>query len=350
MLSLKKRSEEFIKGSVGTTIGASNNYWSVIPALTYKKGRFAIRSNFRYLDNDQVVDFNSFRSDEEGAFYQSNVKKTKSNQENFNTRVGVKLSERSNITFTNAFSGYKFNGNAKGFSMLNDDKAELFSKKGKETNSQWNLASVFSHSFEENTTLFVKSAYSIYKKVDANVFDYEYQGLEYYDIRSKNKEFSIEVDLESENITLFKKNMSFYSDLKFINRNYSFFESTYFLNQKVVDASVELDTDWSSKISTEIALTFENTYNSNSTLHQNYNLLLPTFNGIYHFKNKLDVKFSYSRKVLRPDASDLNNNIVVIYPGLAKQGNEDLDPQLRDYYSLTFNKSIKSDNFSLKNL
>lgn len=344
----KKTTEEFIKGSLGATVGTNNNYWSVNPAITYKKGRFALRSNFRFLDSDQIVDFNSVRNDEEGVFYQSNVKKTKSNQENFNTRVGVKLSEKSNITFTNGFSGYKFKGVAKGFSMLNDENVELFTKKGIETNSQMNLGSVFSHSFKKNTIFFVKGAYSIYKKVDTNVFDYEYQGLKYYDIQSKNKEFSVELDLESENFVFLEKNMSFYSDLKFINRNYSFFDSTYSLHQKVVDASVELDTDWSGKISTEIALTFENTNNGNVTLNQNYNLLLPTFNGIYHFASKLDLKLSYSRKVLRPDASDLNSNIVVIYPGLAKQGNEDLDPQLRDYYSLTFIKSIKSDNFSLK--
>lgn len=344
----KKTTEEFIKGSLGATVGTNNDYWSINPALTYKKGRFALRSNFRFLNNDQIVDFNSVRNDEEGVFYQSNVKKTKSNQENFNTRVGLKLSEKSNITFTNGFSGYKFKGIARGFSMLNDENAELFTKKGKETNSQMNLGSVFSHSLKKNTTFFVKGAFSIYKKVDTNVFDYEYQGLKYYDIQSKNKEFSAELDLESENIVFVGKNMSLYADLKFINRNYSFFDSTYYLNQKVVDASVELDTDWSSKISTEIALTFENTSNGNVTLNQNYNLLLPTFNGIYHFENKLDLKLSYSRKVLRPDASDLNSNIVVIYPGLAKQGNEDLDPQLRDYYSLTFIKSIKSDNLSLK--
>ncbi|MFH7013070.1 outer membrane beta-barrel protein [Flavobacterium sp. FlaQc-52] len=344
----KKRTEEFIKGSLGGTVGAVNDYWSVNPAFTYKKGRFALRSNFRFLNNDNNIDFKTIRNDEEGVFFQDNRNKSKGNQANFNTRAGIKLSEKSNITFTNAFSGYKFKSIANGLSVANDEKVELFTKKGKEINSQWNLASVFSHSLKENTTFFVKGAYSIYKKVDDNIFDYEHQGLKYYDVRSKNKELSIALDLEAENMTFFKKNMSFYSDLKFINRDYTFFDSTYFLNQKVVDASVELDTDWSGKISTEIALTFENTNNSNNVLNQNYNLVLPTFNGIYHFQNTLDAKFSYSRKVLRPDASDLNNSIIVIYPGLAKQGNENLDPELRDYYSLTFSKSIKSDSFSIK--
>ena len=35
-------------------------------------------------------------------------------------------------------------------------------------------------------------------------------------------------------------------------------------------------------------------------------------------------------------------------PGLARQGNADLLPELRDYYSIIFSKAIKSNNFSLK--
>jgi len=142
--------------------------------------------------------------------------------------------------------------------------------------------------------------------------------------------------------------MGFYSDLKFINRNYSFSNTDLYINQNVISGSTELDTQWSDKFSTEMAITLENTSNYNATLNQNYSLILPTFNGLYHFKNKVDAKLGYSRRVLRPSAIDLNNAVLIIYPGVAKQGNVNLDPQIRNYNSITFSKSVKADNYSVK--
>ncbi len=75
---------------------------------------------------------------------------------------------------------------------------------------------------------------------------------------------------------------------------------------------------------------------------------MPVFNALYRFDNKIDAKFSYSKKILRPSASDLNTQLILINPGNAVQGNFNLDPQLMNYFALNFNKAIKKDNFSLK--
>lgn len=344
----KKKTEECVKGSIGAIGGLNNDFWAVNPSFSYKRGRFIIKSNYQYLQNIQKIDFSSIRIDNNGAFYQNNINDSKNNQLNSNTRIGIKLSEKSKLTLTNSIYGYKFLSKANGFSILNNDIPNYFSKDNENIIKTLNFASVYNYKIKENKNLFIKSAYSIYDKGDISTFNYSNAISDYYIIQSKNKEFSLGINYEAEELTVFKKKMELYSDLKFINRNYSFSNTDFYISQNVIDGSSELDIEWVENFSTEIGVTLENTHNFNKTLNQNYNLILPSFNGLYHFNNKVDAKLSYSRKILRPSASDLNDGVLIIYPGVAKQGNSNLDPQIRNYYSFTIIKPFKSNNISLK--
>ncbi|RTY74320.1 TonB-dependent receptor [Flavobacterium sp. LS1R10] len=344
----KKKTEEFIKGSLGAISGISNDFWALNPSLSYKRGRFIIKSNYQYLQNTQKIDYSSTRFDNNGSFYQNNVNNSRNIQQNYNSRIGIKLSEKSNITLTNSLYGYKFISKANGLSILNNDAPDYFLKNNENSTKTWKIASVYNYRIKENKIFFVKSSYSIYDKGDRSTFNYSNGDSDFFNIHSKNKEFSVDVDYEAEELTIMKRKMGFYSNLKFINRNFNFSNTDFYINQNVISGSTELDTEWSEKFSTEMALTLENTSNFNATLNQNYSLILPTFNSIYHFNNKIDVKFSYSRKVLRPSANDLNDAVLIIYPGVARQGDSNLDPQIRSYNSITLSKGAKADNYSLK--
>ncbi|MDR7208851.1 outer membrane beta-barrel protein [Flavobacterium piscis] len=344
----QKKAEEFIKGSLETTIGLINNFWGLNPAFSYKKGIFIIKSNLGYVNNPQIIDFNSKRVDENGTFLQSNINHSRNKQISSSTRARLNFSDKSSLTLTNSFYGYDFLGNASGFSIVDNDIPQYFFKDNRNKMKNWNIASVYNYKIEENSIFFVKSAYSTYGKTDVSQFNYEDRSPEYFNVNSKNREFSVQMNYELEKLVFLGKDMDFYSDLKFINRKYDFSDQSYYINQNVIDASAELDSNWSNKFSTELALTFENTNDFNRSINQNYNLLLPTINALYHFKNKTDLKFGYSRKVLRPSASDLNDEVIIIYPGIAKQGNSELNPQLRNYYSLTLSKFFKYDNLSFK--
>ncbi|MEO8255449.1 MAG: TonB-dependent receptor, partial [Flavobacterium sp.] len=344
----KKKSQEFIKGSFSTTVGMKNNFWAVNPNLSYKKGIIVVKSNFGYLNNDQIIDYNSKRFDENGSFFQSNINNSKNKQISSSTRLGLNFSNKSILTITNSFYGYDFLGKANGFTSLNNDIAQNFTKDSKSNMNNWNIALVYNYKINEDALLLVKSAYSVYDKSDSSTFNFEKEIPEYFNVFSKNKEFSFQSNFELGKLSFFNKKMPFYSSVKFINRKYDFLDQTYNINQNIINVSAGLDSEWSDKFSSELALTFENAHNSNESINQIYNILLPTFNALYHFKNKIDLKFGYSRKVLRPNASDLNNEVLIIYPGVAKQGNPELNPQLRNYYSFTFNKSFKTDSFSFK--
>lgn len=344
----KKKSQEFIKGSLGTTLGMKNNFWAIEPNFSYKRGIVIIKSNLSYLTNDQIIDYYSERLDENGSFSQSNVNHSKNKQMSSSTRLGLTFNDLSSLTVTNSFYGYNFLDSANGFTSVNYGSAQDFSKESESKMKNWNIASVYNYKISKNALFFLKSAYSIYAKSDLSGFNYAERVPEYFNIDSKNKEFSVQTNFELNNLSIFNKKMDFYSNLKFINRKYDFSAQSYYIKQNIIDVSGGVDSKWSNKFSSELALTFENAKNFNQSLNQNYNLILPTINALYHFEKKIDLKFGYSRKVLRPSASDLNDEVIILYPGVAKQGNAELDPQLRNYYTLTFSKFYKADSFTIK--
>ena len=344
----KSRAEEFIKGSIASAIGARNNYSSITPSISYKRGRFIIKSNFNYKFNTQVLDYSLTRIENNNTFFQNNINNSKGEQVFSQTRINVKLSEKSDLNLSALVSGYKFFADAKGFSTLNNLNSIDFTKKGVQSKKSWNIASVYKYKINTAKSFLVKGKYFEYDDINNFTFTTGNSNANIFDIQSKNKELSGAVDYEAEELTVFKKKSSFYSGLKYIHRNFSFSNTNFYINQNIISSSAELDTEWSDKFSTDISLTLENTKNYNAIVNHNYSVALPVFNAIYHFKNEYDAKFGYSRKILRPDADELNTDLLLIYPGLGKQGNTNLDPQKRDYYSFTISKSLKSNNFSLK--
>jgi hypothetical protein len=345
----KKKKEEFIKGSLGISEGLINRFQVFNPSLSYKRGVLTLKSNFRYLENYQRVTYSTNRIDENGTFDSSNISNSIGTQPSSNTRIKIDLSKKSNLSFSNQIGGYKFVSNANGQLSNNNSVPLYFSKSGELSNLNWNIGSVYNLNFTKNKAFYIKTYYSENDIKNSNVFSYSDLNSISFDIRSKLKEFSTNVNYEVEDIKIFKLNSGFYTDVKYINRIYSFSDTNFLINQNIYNFSAELDTEWTEKFSTDAAFTIENTTNSNATLNQNYSYILPTLNALYHFGNKFDGKFNYSRKILRPGAADLNDQVIVINPGVAKQGNSNLDPQIRNYYALTFTKDLKNaTNLSLK--
>lgn len=344
----KKNKEEFVKGSLSAIVGIVNNYRTINPMLSYKRGKITLKSDYQYLENHQIVDFKSFRKDENGTFFQNNRNRSTNFQPSLETKLNIKFSEKSNLTFSNSLNGYKFTGNASGVTVANVTETNNFTKKGTTLNQTSTFGAVLQYQIKENRNFYIKGVYNNYLKNDVSILNFNKTNDEFFKIQTKSKEFSSNLVYEAEELKILKKSSAYYSDIKYINRNFDFFDSNFFVKQSILNFSNEIDTEWTEKLSTEIALTLENTRNYNQTLDQSYNLILPTINALYHLKNKIDAKFGYSRKVLRPSSQDLNEDIIVTYPGLAKQGNVNLNPQIRNYYYIMFNKAVKQNNFSLK--
>ncbi|GEM55657.1 hypothetical protein B0A58_02620 [Flavobacterium branchiophilum NBRC 15030 = ATCC 35035] len=344
----KKKKEEFIKGIFGVTAGIKNQYYSFDPSISYKKGRFIIKTNYNYLNSNNLIDYNLYRINGFDIFNSNTTTNSDNNRQYSDLKINVKLSEKSNFTLTNYYHHNNYNSTGNGFTELNHAPNNRFSKSGFNIDSNWKLGTVYDYKISENKHFYLKNSLFIYKKKDTDNYFYSDNTNANFNIETQNKEFTFNADYEAEDFKMFKKSSSFYMDLKYINRKYSFSDTLFFINQKVINATTELDNQWTDQFSTEMALSLENTSNKNISKTQVYNLVLPTFNALYHFKNKYDLKFGYSRKVLRPSVGDLNDNVIIINSGIAKQGNSNLDPQIRNYYVLTLSKSFKIDHISIR--
>jgi outer membrane cobalamin receptor len=344
----KENTEEFVKGAIASATGTRNDYSGVSPSLSYKKGRFIVKSAFDYKTSNQKINYSLTRQENNSIFSQNNINNSKGTQLFSQTRVNIKFSEKSELNFSGLLSSYKFTSDAKGFSSVNNINPSPFYKNGLQSNTSWNVSSVYKYKINDTEFLFIKSKYYEYDDINNFAINDNNTIAAIFNIQSKNKEFSGVIDYKAEKLTVFKNKAHFYSGLKYINRNFSFSNTTFYINQSIINGYIELDTDWSEKFSSNINFAIENTRNYNKSLNQNYLILLPTLNAIYHFENKYDAKFGYSRKIIRPDANELNTDLLLNYPGLGKRGNSNLNPQKRDYYYFTINKASNSNNFSLK--
>lgn len=344
----KKKTPDYIKGSITASRALRFDNWYIDPDFSYKKGIFILKSYFEYKSNNQVIDYDLARFNNNDVFTQNSTNTTKGIQKSSETRINFKFSDKSNWNITNSLFGYKFIDDENGNTVLNNN-SKLFFKQGESGNTNWNIASVYNYKILENKNFYIKSKYLVNDNFNNALLSYSDNSSNYYDIQSKNKDFYTALDYEAEELNFLNKKTGFYTGVKYINRKFTFSNSDFYVNQNVSNIYAELDVEWSKKFSTDLALTFETTKNSNTiSLNQKYNYILPTINLIYHFKNKLDARLGYSKRILRPGANDLNSDLIIYNPGQGKQGNSNLLPQIRNYYFISFNKVFKTNNFSLK--
>lgn len=342
----KKTNKQFFKGSVSSVAGFVTDFWSVSPSLSYKKGFFSIKSDFQYLQNKQIISDDITRNDINGYSVQNYTKNSNVFQNYINTKIGLKFSEKSDLTITAYDGGYGFKGNMNGTTSLNDATPDSFKSSYNLTNNNIIVASVYKQKIGETKTLFLKNRFAIIKDRDES--EYLYQGVNYFDVASKREELSFGANYNVGNLKIFKKATNVIYDLKYINRKYSFSNTDFYVNQNIFNATIETNNDWSKNFSTQFALTLENATNKSALFSKNNNLILPTFNAVYRFKNKINLRIGFSKKVLRPNTTDLNEALIIYSPGNATQGNSNLNQQIRNYYSLKINKEFTEDSFSMK--
>ena len=78
----------------------------------------------------------------------------------------------------------------------------------------------------------------------------------------------------------------------------------------------------------------------NSTGNSNPFSPLPYANGFYKFDDNNSIKLAYSRRVIRPTASQLNPFVSVVDSQTITHGNINLQPAYRDNFQLTYNWKI----------
>ena len=346
----KKQSQDFIKGSFTVNETVRLNNWFVEPSISYKRKWLTFKFEYEYKRNNQDIDYTLNREIPNNNFFQFNRNESKGFQKSLESRASIKFSKKSNLNLAYFNNGYTFKKNALGFFKSNNENQINFINNGENGTNEWNIATNYNYLIKENKNFYFKSRYLKYNDFNNGSFVYQNNNPNVlYNLESVNNEFSSEASYLAEEFLFLKKKTAFNGGLKYINRNFEFSNTLYFVNQNIYNLFTELETEWNSKFSSDISLILENTTNKNSiNLNQKYNFILPTLNFAYKFKNNISSRFGYSRRILRPSATDLNDALYFVNPTLARQGNKDLEPQIRNYYTIMFNKIYKSNNFSLK--
>lgn len=345
----KKKIQKFLKGSISASKSLRLNNWYLEPSVNFKSGFFSIKSSFGYLVNNQFIEYDLTRTSGNDSFVQKNSNDAKGVQKSSETRINFKFSEKSDLSISNLFFGYKFIDNINGFSKLNDDSLVFFQNTGENGNVNWNINSVYTYRFNDNKRFFFKSKYLAFQNFNRSSIAFSQGNSEAFNIESTNDDLSFAINYEAEEIKVLNTKAGFYSGMKFINRNFGFSNTDFSVRQNILNLYLELDFEFLDKFSSEFSFAYEHTNNSNDlNLNQNYNYFLPTINLMYKFSKTFNSKIGFSKKVLRPNANDLNDELIIYNLGQATQGNSNLLPQIRDYYFFSLNKKIKKDNVSFK--
>lgn len=342
---LKKTEKEFFNSTIGSTGGIKNNEWAIYPGFKYKKGILSFKSDFAYFQNNILSTDNIVRKDFNNSYNQNSISNSNTIQYYFNSILNLNFSKKSDLTVKAYNGGFKIDTNLLGSATLDN---ELFNyvNNSETDNDNLELASVFKYKFNDRQTIYVKNLYQISKDIYQSEFNNS--SISFFDVRSRREEITFNINYQLEKYQILKKQTNISNDLRYVKRKFTFFDNNFFLDQNILNFTSDVSTKWGNKLSTQLALTFEHSINKNDEFFKEYNLLLPTFNSLYKFKNKINARFGFSQKILRPNPSDLNETLIVNSPGNASQGNSNLNQQKRNYYFLSLKKEFEIDNLTLK--
>jgi outer membrane receptor protein involved in Fe transport len=349
---LKAKTVDYFKGSLSGTAGARNSYYALFPTLAYKRKSFLFTSYYSRVHNRQNIQYHLDRLNTDGDSYNQQSNRTPDGyQQSLNSKISFTLSEKSRLNFSNDFSGYKFVANTDGSYVDTNTAAgqvNFSNKNAEEKQDRWNITSVYSYAINPKNTFLLKGKYYTYNNIDSYQIEEENGSINKGVSKSSTREGTAELDYAVEEINLFSKKTSLYAGLKYINREFDLSMDSFNISQNVLNLFGELNTTLSKKLSSAVSLSLENTNNKNQDFDQNYLYFLPNVNLLYDLGKGYNLRGGYSKKIIRPSANNLNNQIVYLNPGTARQGNQNLKPQLRDYVYTSLGKKINNGQLSLR--
>jgi hypothetical protein len=344
---LKKKTEDAYKVNLRINKGFRNDFLSINPTISYKRNNLMLKNAFSFLSNQQAVDRITERNQENIYTLQQSGTISKIKQLYNDTKIQYSFSENSKLNFSGKIFGLFNQKNTNG-SIADNNLTSYFNNNGTINSGSWNLNLVYNYNFNKNSILYFKGKHQ--ESFNKNEFNYifEDQSTLKNSIKTNTKETTMEMDFEKNQLSLFNKKMDFYSGAKCVFRDFDFPSNAFLLKQTIFNAFTDINTSISPQFSVMSGLSYDFTMNKNDLISTSYANVLPTLNLSYKFENKLKIKTGYSRRITRPNASNLNETPIYESPNTIWVGNSDLKPQLRNYTFISFNKSIKNTNLNFK--
>ncbi len=345
-IKLKENGKTFYKAGFEVKKGLLLESTFLIPQLTIKTNKLLIKSYFNYISSFQEVNFDLERNDESGSLYRQNsYREPHVVQKSGKFQVRYSPSELDKFYLNYNYNSNRVAGDFVGtYSSMNSEPKEFINNTGNSF-EQFDLNGIYERKINENT-LYLKSRYLDYSK--NSYFHFLEQNItsEKTEVGSGIEELTAEVLYEMPGSSLFNKEFDLVWNAKVISRNYGFMQSDFFLDQQIWSINLDLNHAVNDKITLALSPYFEWVNNelpdSNNSNQINF---LPTASFNYSISEKGNLELSYARRIHRPNSYDLNDESIFLNPGTATKGNEALQPEVRDNYSIRFFQSLKNRSY-----
>ena len=341
----KEIKERSIKGDINGSYGFLRDSKSFSPSLSFKSQKFLIRSFYDRMDNNQDIRNNISRTSLNGDYEQQSSRATRIIQEWAGLQSKYDFSEKDILYAKLDYSGSAEHASQKGTFSVNSNE-ENFKNLEFSNFKRGGLDLVFDKTLKQNE-LTVKAKSFLYERNN----DFQLQetsNLLSRQTKSLMKEYSGEIDYYLNNKKILKRNISLLFGSKFIWRNSTAEPNNFDFTQELSSGFAELTIDLPAKFSAFFSLFYEHTENKDQEhFRKSYDNLLPTLTINKSFKNDINIRYSFSKKIGRPSIYYLNDALVYLNPGVANRGNTALEPQKNQSHQLSFSKKIKSSYLSL---
>lgn len=342
---LRKSDSVYYKGSIQIGKGLLRPSTSLNPRLSLKTNSLNINGTYDYSKNEQEVSFGVLRNPLQEKFYeQISFRKPEIIQSSSNINFRYTFGEKDFVYFKGAYVLNEEKGIINGEFSNNDIQNVRFSNNSTNNYNQWTFDGVVEKQINKNL-LSIKTRYVIYHK--ENFFDISSQDESSEPVQTKSnfEELSGLMNYQIESPVFLGESSQINLGIKYIDRQYSFSDDHYYLNQKILSSFIDSSFPITKKISSFVSLYFEGVENANNDFEKTDFYFLPTLSTNVEVNKKASLEFSYARRISRPNAYDLNETEILLNPGIAEMGNRNLQPELRDYASVRFGYTLKNDGY-----
>jgi hypothetical protein len=342
-ISASSGSIEYGVKKISFYISASTNNQNLIPKTTnYKK----------FIGNDSVNDMSGH-----GRFGKF--------KDVINTGFEYFINDKNSLSFDfNISSQSQKTSSNNSTEIYNHDiynkfmsSSSYYNTKGDEINASLYYEKKYA---KPNQLLTIESDYYVFKSTDANTFSNSFFTTDKLNLLSSinqredntnnrnSQNTKIDYVLPLSSVSRLETGYQFYSqqinyDLKSsLEQNGNIYDYVEYRNSAYLSLFYKIG-----KFDFQTSLRLENSdIKINKDTSSNYTVLLPSLNILYKFNSAKSIKFTYNRRIIRPNIYDLNPYVKILSDLSMNMGNPNLRPEyhgnLKLTYTLNFGKNYIS--------
>jgi len=345
-ISLRETDSLYYMSRIRFGKGLILNSNSVSPSLSLKTNKFSFNGYLSYFDNRQKVEYNVLRSPGTDDFYQQkSYRRPLVNITSSEVSARYNLKDKDFLFLKGAYVLNSEEGVVDGYFSDMDNQEAPFKNDSKNSYEQYSVDGVYETQIAKNT-LSTKFRWVRYQQKNSFTLDTnEGNDSQFSNAKSDFQELS---GLTDYGINIFKnetRNPDTNVGFKFIKRLYDFLENDFYLDQIVLGSYFNSSFYFKKNLSMFMSLYYEHAINQNDTFSENNDYFLPSTTFNWTIDKKSSLEFSYVRRISRPNALDLNETEIFLNPGISQKGNQNLNPELRQIFSLRLGSSLKNNSY-----